>query len=173
MQTLSSTDKTNFNKLKDAYNACMDEDKIKKDGISPLADILKLISDMYLSESSSKTDLGDSIIFLAKLGVSAFFSSGASADDTDPDTVVVVVSPPYRIGLPAKDYYKDESVVQKYETTIAEVFAGLSKKTSLQGLFPAVDKNVSHGVVELEKQLAAASPDAADANDVTVRGFNI
>jgi endothelin-converting enzyme len=164
LHSLSSTDQQNFNKLKDGYNACMDEDNIKRAGITPLTKILKQISDMYLA-TSTKTDLGDTLLLLSKFGVSALISTGAGADDTDPDSVVVVVSPPYRIGLPAKDYYKDESVVEKYEVMLSEVFAGLSKETSLRVF---AEKNITHDVVEFEKKLAAASPDAADQNDVTV-----
>lgn len=105
--TLSSADQQNFEKLKDAYDACMDEDTIKKEGIKPLTEILKEIMDMF----NKKEDLADTIIYVANLGVSAFISTGAGADDKDPDTVVAQASPPYRIGLPAKDYYSDEIVV--------------------------------------------------------------
>jgi endothelin-converting enzyme len=102
IQTLSSADQENFEKLKAAYDACMNEDKIKKDGLKPLMEILKDITDMFpvkgsvyerdsLLESADKEDLADAIGYLAKLGVPAFISAGAGADDKDPDTVVVQV----------------------------------------------------------------------------------
>ena len=146
----------------------MDEDTIKKEGIAPLMTILKEISDMFPAGPSHATpmvskdfdELTETILFLAKLGVSALVSSGAGADDTDPDTVVVQVSSPWRIGLPAKDYYTDENVVKKYETALSEL---------LSALYPNHQHENAHAVVEFEKKLAAVSPNAEDQQDVTVR----
>jgi endothelin-converting enzyme len=148
----------------------MDEDTIRKDGVNPLMDILSQISDMFPTQVSADiksnsltgedTDaMAETILFLAKLGVPALVSSGAGADDTDPDTVVVQVSSPWRIGLPAKDYYKDDSVVKKYEDALAQV---------ITSLYPDQKHSHAHDVVEFEKKLAAASPDAEDQSDVTV-----
>lgn len=108
-------------------------------------------------------------MFLAKLGVTSLVSLGAGADDKDPDEVVVQVSPPYRIGLPAKDYYTDSSVVEKYEDALSQVIDKLY--SSHQGSESTLGKSKSkaHGVVEFEKKLAAASPDAEERDDVTVR----
>jgi endothelin-converting enzyme len=150
----------------------MDEDSIKKAGIKPLREILKEVMDMFpvnetvrsLSKSHGIEDLSDVIEYLQKLGVSALISTGVGADDKDPDTVVVQASPPYRIGLPAKDYYKDDAVVEKYESTLTLI---------LESVFPdhGPAENISHQVVEFEKKLAAASPDAEDRDDVTVSLF--
>ena len=96
----------------------MDEENIKKDGIKPLLEILHQVADMFsVQESASQQrtplpvkdndGLSDTVLYLAKLGVSSLVSFGAGADDKDPDTVIVQASPPWRIGLPAKDYYKD------------------------------------------------------------------
>ena len=102
------------------------------------------------------------------MGVSALVSSGAGADDKDPDVVVVQVSPPYRIGLPAKDYYKDEAVVQKYESALSQVLQEISQNNlEHNAMFPGSSKDLAHEVVELEKKLASASPDAEDQDDVT------
>jgi endothelin-converting enzyme len=117
IQTLSSVDQQNFDKLKGAYDACMDEKTIKQAGIRPLAGILRQVAEMAKSEDSNA--LSDTVLFLHKLGVTSLLSLGASADDKDPDTVVVVASPPYQIGLPAKDYYSDDAVMKKYEAAVA------------------------------------------------------
>jgi len=80
----------------------MDEDKIKKEGIAPLKELLKEVTDMFpakgsvtgdkaLFQAADKEDLADTIVYLANLGVSAFIATGAGADDKDPDTVVVSV----------------------------------------------------------------------------------
>lgn len=114
------------------------------------------------SLTSKDTDeVADAILYLAKLGISALVSSGAGADDRDPDTVVVQVSSPWRIGLPAKDYYTDDSILKKYEEALVQVMAALYPDQK-------DGRDLAHGVAGLEKRLAAASPDAADMNDVTV-----
>jgi endothelin-converting enzyme len=102
------------------------------------------------------------------LGVSSLISSGAGADDKDPDVVVVQVSPPYRIGLPAKDYYKDEGVIQRYESALSQVVDKLSRETDDENtMFHGMSKDLAHEVVEFEKKLADASPNAEDQDDVT------
>lgn len=160
--SLSSIDQQNFNKLRDAYNACMDEETIKKAGIAPLKEILKQVADMFPVEQGTSQDehkgLSDTILFLAKLGVTSFVSFGVGADDKDPDTVVVVASPPWSIGLPAKDYYSDDYVVKKYQDTLSQI---------IDRIHPGDAAKYARSVVELEKKLAASSPDAEDMNDVT------
>jgi endothelin-converting enzyme len=144
----------------------MDEKAIKEQGVKPLRAILKQIIDMFpVDQSNSKSkkidDLSEVMEYLQKLGVSGLVSAGVGADDKDPDTVVVQVSPPYRIGLPAKDYYADAAVVKKYEDTLTLVLENIYPDNG-----PAED--LAHVVVEFEKKLAASSPDAEDSNDVTV-----
>lgn len=161
-------DKDNFNKLKAAYDACLDEDIIKKLGVAPLIEILNETSRRFslwqsadLDTASESQDLSHTLLYLAKLGVSALVSTGAGADDRDPDTVVVSVAAPYRIGLPAKELYNDEKILQKYEDVASQVISALHVDVLSHG----VD---AHALVEFEKKLAAASPDAEDRDDVTV-----
>jgi endothelin-converting enzyme len=189
-------DHQNFDKLKDAYDACMDESTIKKAGIKPLTEILHQVADIFpatnpaigkrtaLTTDKDNEDIATTILFLSKLGVSALVSLGAGADDKDPDTVVVQASPPRRIGLPAKDYYKDPKVVEKYTKTLAQIIASLHSNGNADNALLAVgflelsrqddiavmerSKDYAEEVVEFEKKLATASPDAEDSNDVTV-----
>ena len=165
-----SADKENFDKLKAGYDACLDEDTIKRLGVTPLLEILNETSSRFSAQScpnsktvSEQNALADTVRYLATLGISAFAAPFTGADDRDPDTVVVSVSSPYRIGLPAKELYKDEKIVSKYETVISQVSAGLHEDSK--------SKVDAHALVEFEKKLAAASPDAEDRDDVTVR-FN-
>ncbi|KAF2840791.1 endothelin-converting enzyme [Patellaria atrata CBS 101060] len=160
----SSLDEENFKKLKAAYNACLDEDTIKKVGVAPLKDILR-----ELTQISSSGEFNDdhhefitkSVQYLAKLDVTALVAPGTGPDDKDPDTVTVSVSAPYRIGLPAKELYNDDKLVAKYEVVVSEVLPALLQEP----LDPGSD--IFHRVVEFEKALAYASPDAEDRDDVT------
>jgi endothelin-converting enzyme len=171
VESLSSVDQKNFKKLKNAYDACMDEDTIKREGVAPLMEILDEITGIFptkrvafqrnLLKSKDTDQVADAILYLAKLGVPALIMPATGADDRDPDTVIVAVSSPWRIGLPAKDYYTDDSILKKYEDALVLVMAALypDQKDA---------HDLAHGVVGFEKQLAAASPDADNMNDVTV-----
>lgn len=174
----------------------MDESTIKKAGVKPLVEILHQIADIFpatnpvvgkgtaLTTNKGNEDIATTILFLTNLGVPALVVLGAGADDKDPDTVVVQASPPRRIGLPAKDYYENPKVVEKYKKTLAQIIASLHPNHKADNALSAVDwielssqdniavikrsEDYAEEVVEFEKKLAAASPDAEDSNDVTV-----
>ncbi|KAJ9629139.1 hypothetical protein H2204_008928 [Knufia peltigerae] len=155
-----SVDQQNFDKLQTAYNACLDEDTIKSRGVAPLLHMLNETSHrLFVAPAESEKPLTDTITYLANLGISAFVAAGTGADDRDPDTVVISVAAPYSIGLPAKELYNDEKIVQKYEDVVSQVMSALYPEKATK-----VD---SRGLVEFEKKLAAASPDAEDRDDVT------
>lgn len=176
MQTASTIDKQNFQKLKTAYDACIDEEAIKAEGIKPLMDILEMVAAIFpakksnvVAEMKPKSDeaLSNAVTFLNKLGISPLISIGPGADDKDPDTVVIQVSPPWRIGLPAKDYYENKKVVKQYTETLQQLCDNFNVHEVVFG------KNMnctelSQNLVHFEKQLAAASPDPEDLSDVTV-----
>jgi endothelin-converting enzyme len=156
-----SVDEENFDKMKAAYDACLNEDEIKNAGLEPLLKALDEIKQMYPVNTAAAPDthaLKDAILLLAKYGVSALVSSGTGADDTDPDTVVVSVSPPWSFGLPSKERYDDEKLVEKYRSVAVEV---------LSALYPDQDKDAFAKIVDLEKRLAAASPSTEERDDVT------
>ena len=92
-----------------------------------------------------------------------------------------MVMAPWRPGLPSKEYYKDDKVIRMYKSTIGQVLEGLlqeaspnttilegwrSQKDAKSGLFIKSDVLVD-SLVDFEKQLAEASPDPEDAQDVT------
>lgn len=173
LQGLSaSLDKQNFKKMKDAYTACMDETAIAKRGLEPLLQIVKSLQSIYPSSSSNelvsrtkskitgpRSNLTEAIIYLQELGLSAFIDAGVGADDKDPDTQVLVVSNPRRIGLRSKEEYQDKDVVKQYTKTIAEMLKLLS-----DGRIESYE-SVASGVVELEKRLSTITPSEEEAND--------
>jgi len=170
---VASLDQENFEKLKAGYNACMNETAIKDVGIKPLVEIMHQVLDLFSPASNDHPTLqeGDydnltnTILYMTKLESSALVSLGAGPDDKNPDAVVIQVSSPYRIGLPSKEYYKDEKVVASYVNTIAQILpkfqaaSGNTERTHTE--------NIAGDLVAFEKKLAAASPDAEDMEDVT------
>lgn len=178
----ASLDEENFDKLKAGYDACMNETEIKSVGITPLKEITQQVTGIFsvedfkhmLLKSEDYGSLADTIEYMAKLGSSAFISSGTGPDDKDPDTVVIQVSPPYKIGLPSKEYYNDEKVVKDYTQTIAKVIPKFlpehqtsTKHSSGSNAIQEKATDLANGVVALEKKLAAASPNNEDRDDVT------
>jgi endothelin-converting enzyme len=159
-----SADEDNFEKMTSAYNACLDEPRIKKLGIQPLAEVADQIKKAFPLKTAvthrPESALSDTLLLLAQYGVSSLVSIGTGADDADPDTVVVSVSPPWRIGLPSKERYEDDVLVKKYQNVTIEVLSLLS---------PELDKDILAGVTVFEKKLAAASPSTEDRQDATVR----
>jgi endothelin-converting enzyme len=157
--TVRSSDEENFKIMKSAYDACADVDGIKKQGAKPLTKVLDEIKGLF-GESATAPHVTDVVLLLAKYGVTAFVAVGTGADEKNPDSVVVSVSPPWRIGLPSKERYKDHALVAKYEDVLVKV---------LSALYPDQDTGSFKGVVELEKKLADAAPPLEDLQDVTVR----
>lgn len=164
---VKSTDEENFMKMKAAYDACLNEDSIKKQGVAPLLKIINDVKQIYPLMASPSKDIGilderlqQAILYLDRMDITAIIAPYTGADDKDPDKVIVAVTPPYRIGLPAKELYQDERVLGKYKTAISEVLSSL--------LGTAMHSAAVDEVVEFEKKLAAAAPDAEDQNDVTV-----
>lgn len=161
-----SEDEKNFDKMKAVYEACLDEDAIKEAGTGPLIKVLRDVIRLFPAPKDAAVtavddaSIKDTVLYLANLGISALVASGTGADDTDPDTVVVSVSAPYQIGLPAKERYEDDKIMARYKDVITQV---------LPALFP--DQEISNSTIEdlisFEKKLAASSPDAEDRDDVT------
>ena len=160
MAVEKSADEENFDKMKAVYDACLDEEKIKDLDTQPLLQVLDEIKQEYPVGTLAKSDEGakDAILLLSKYGISALVASGTGADDRDPDTVVVSVSAPWSFGLPSKERYEDDKLVEKYRAVTVQV---------LSNLYPDQNKDAFAKVIDLEKRLAAASPSTEDREDVT------
>lgn len=94
------------------------------------------------------------------------------ADDKDPDSVVLSLSAPSRPGLPSKEYYENPEIVQRYSRVIGIVLEALLQEATPRSLKSPADyttknRNLVKAIVDLEAKLAAATPDAEDAQDVT------
>lgn len=154
-------DEENFDKMKAVYDACINEDKIKEVGLEPLTQILDQIKQAYPLANAKDDEpkpTEDAILLLAKYGVDAFIASGTGADDRDPDTVVVSIAAPGSLGLPSKERYEDDKLVEKYRSVAVEV---------LGNLYPDNNKDNFAKVIDLEKLMAAASPSTEEREDVT------
>ena len=185
-----------FKKLKGAYDACMDEDRLKEIGSEPLLSILLKIEKLFpatrphptsepfpkllpQSQKGLKYDgenrLSTTVAYLISIGVPSLVSFYVSADDKDPDSVVLSMNAPRRPGLPSKEYYEDDKVLETYSNTIGQVLESLLREAtpnttaspvSGEGL-GTYDDGLVKALVEFETRLAKATPSEEEAEDVT------
>ncbi|KAL2863627.1 M13 family metallopeptidase [Aspergillus lucknowensis] len=151
-----------FKKLKAAYTACLDEETVNRRGKQPLNSMLEELEGVYSSGSASEgseAGLTDAVLYLTKSGVRALVGAFVSPDDRDPDTVVVFVTPPRRIGLPAREYYNDTKTVTDYTTVVEKVLGGFVDDGKL--------KQHVADVIAFESKLANVTPDTQTQEDVT------
>ncbi|KAJ5499849.1 Peptidase M13 neprilysin [Penicillium expansum] len=157
-----SSDADNFKKLKSAYDACLDEATVSKRGSKPLTKILDELKTIYPAKAGlvkgAQDQLTSALLYLANAGVEALASSGVTPDDRDPDNVVIMISPPREIGLPAREYYNNTKTVADYTSVLKQVVRGLAGD--------GFDK-IAEDVVAFEKKLADVTPDTQTQEDVT------
>ncbi|CAK7212387.1 hypothetical protein SBRCBS47491_001446 [Sporothrix bragantina] len=162
---VASTDRQNFDELQAAYNACMDVDAITKEGIKPIVALIDELAATFgkSGSSSAAVDYSDSVLYLKKHGISAFFSSYVSDDDKDPETQIIGVGPISSFGLPSKLYFEDKDVVAQYLDAMTKVLSAINP--SVASIGPA-DK-AAKALVDFEARLSLAAPDKEDMDDVT------
>lgn len=178
--TASSPDQEIFAKIQDGYNACLNESLLKDIGSKPLIELLTILGDIYpAKQPRSKKDISltDAVTYLISIGVRTPISIGVGADDKDPDSNIISLSPPYSFGLPSKQYYNRTEVVTSYKDTIGSVLEALIKeahpKDGALSIFempesPGVlNHKVVDALVEFESKLATAAPDPEDLSDIT------
>ncbi|KAL8914810.1 MAG: hypothetical protein Q9171_000646 [Xanthocarpia ochracea] len=183
----ASADEIIFDKIQSAYNACMDEETIKQRASKPLLDVLRKIEEYYPPRPDRRnTDpshnrnsqqqqgllsygnepLTRAVAYLSSIGVDAFVTFSVDADEKNPDSVVLSMNALNRPGLPSKEYYEDKDLLKAYAETIGQVLEALLREARPTMIFECSEELVKV-VIELEKNLAVASPDEADAEDVT------
>jgi hypothetical protein len=114
-------DMENFQKMKDAYQTCMNEDAIKEYGTTPVKEVLERFATVFPRKGPSfsektKDELTKTIIWLQKNGVSGIIESDTGADDKNPDTVIIQLgSSELSMG---KAYYKKPGTVKNLTTAV-------------------------------------------------------
>ncbi|KAJ5601688.1 hypothetical protein N7510_011222 [Penicillium lagena] len=149
-------DKDNFQKIKAAYDACLDETAISKRGTEPVDKMLAQLEKIYPAKTGDDPNhLTDVVLYLMKSGVDALTSLGVSPDDRDPDNLAIFVTPPREIGLPAREFYNDTKTVAKYTDVVQQVLGEVA------------GNNNAKDVVSFETKLARVTPDTQTQEDVT------
>lgn len=160
----SSLDEENFEKLQDAYGACLNETAIKSRGAAPLKDLVEKARASFKNNNSSTTSLSQTCSYLMSIGIEPLVSLDIQADDKDPDVNVIYANAPYNFGLPAKEYYKDEEVLEKYSKMIQEVAEAFKEELGSDSVF--LNQFSAKALVDFEIKLAKASPSEEEREDV-------
>ncbi|CAJ0917326.1 21458_t:CDS:10 [Entrophospora sp. SA101] len=137
-------DKQNFYKLQSMYQSCMNETQIGLLRAEPLLPIIKkilsyfpndeispfmnFIHKSYLSSlSSDPLNATATLSYLSSIGVNPLFAFGVEADAKDPEYNGLYLDQS-GLGLPSKEYYKEESILKVYKSVIAELLEKALKK---------------------------------------------
>ncbi|KZO95345.1 Metalloprotease [Calocera viscosa TUFC12733] len=138
----SPADAITLSKLQTLYGSCMDEGTLQERGENPLVSMveeLKILFEGGIGENhlSAKDDqrimkelppkgLTAALAWLHSKGVEVLFSFMIDGDaGVDPDAMTVWVSQP-DLGLPSKEYYEEEDILELYTSVLARIFLELS-----------------------------------------------
>lgn len=184
-----------FQKLKNAYSACLDEERLREKGPEPLLEVLQKIETLFPAQRphgsgafplmlhqaqkglkyDGENQLSTTVAYLITIGVESLVSFQVGPDDRDPDSVVLMLSAPRRPGLPSKEYYDNVDVLASYAETIGSVLEALLREAapnttvseSLSKRITTSSEKLVAALIDFESRLAAATPTEEEAEDVT------
>ncbi|TPX31457.1 hypothetical protein SmJEL517_g05220 [Synchytrium microbalum] len=167
-------DKTIFTNIQNLYKSCMNETTIDARGAAPLQALIKQASQYFpLADTKGKISSANftkAVALWHDYGLGPFFDLYVGPDAKEPEVNVITMTQS-GLGLPSKDYYKDDKVLAVYQSGIDEI-------ASLLSLSELVAWNVSGfgaGVVAFEKAVAKVSWDPVDLQTpgLTYNPYNI
>ena len=139
------------------YGACMDEKRVEKAGLKPIAGLLKTVHKVRNLRS-----LNHALTELAGSEIPVPFNIGAEADFKDA-THEILWMEQAGLGLPDRDYYlsdkpKMESVRKSYREHLVRVFTLVGQSKARAG-------HAADDVIRIETALAKASKPRQELND--------
>ncbi|TFK76595.1 zincin [Pluteus cervinus] len=139
-ELFASPDQAILAKLRDMYSSCLNEDRLDDLGTAPLARFVRTLRRLYREEDTdvSMKGQGDTskgltaaLAFLHSRGVDSLFSFNIEGDvGADPNYMVLWFSQP-SFGLPSKEYYDEETVVDVYQSVIQRLLYTLDEDANL------------------------------------------
>ncbi|KAI8875509.1 zincin, partial [Backusella circina FSU 941] len=115
-------EKQNFEKVKDMYDACMDENSIDNLGPEPIFPLLHEIQSLYPASGADDTrKVTQTLTYLAKHAIGVLFDIYIDADQKDPNQNVLQL---YQSGLtlPSKVYYTKDDTIEVFLDGVKETF---------------------------------------------------
>ncbi|KAH7929791.1 zincin [Leucogyrophana mollusca] len=127
---MDSYDEQLLGKLRTLYGSCMDESKLDYIGQQPLRRFVDTIKRLYRGEGTNvdfvnRQGLSNAVAFLHSRGVEALFEFSVDGDaGVDPNAMTLWFSQP-SLGLPAKEYYKEQPILDTYQKVIERLLITL------------------------------------------------
>lgn len=178
LEQTSDADKENVKTLRDFYEACVDEDRVDRQGDEPLLEPVRHVIDLWRGAASTSEfqrlfaplkaskPLTDALVYLHSRGVPALFEITAQGDlKNDPEDMMAWVSQS-GLGLPSLDYYDEKAVVDVYTEVVRSSLKSIYGALEGEGLAPGKPySTLAHDIVAFEKQIAKVSLDVVDIED--------
>ncbi|KAJ7632180.1 hypothetical protein FB45DRAFT_1057317 [Roridomyces roridus] len=135
----TSYDEQLLKKLRDFYSSCMNEDGLDEIGAEPLIHFVNTIRKLFrgkglevTDKEASLTGLTAALAFLHSRGIDSLFSFAIDGDvGVDPNLMVLWFDQA-RLGLPSKEYYDEESILEVYQSVVERLLVTLAEEQKLQ-----------------------------------------
>ncbi|EIW60033.1 Metalloprotease [Trametes versicolor FP-101664 SS1] len=138
VSALASTDYDEqiLKKIRGLYASCLNEDRLNDIGEKPLQEIADKIRSTFRGKSTVIDKLSDddhaqrarltaTVAFLHSRAIDSLFSYEIDGDaGNDPNFMTLWISQP-DLGLPSKEYYEEESIVDLYESVLERLLLTL------------------------------------------------
>lgn len=123
-------------KLRNFYKSCMNEDTLDKIGSAPLMELIGVLRKIYQNKdhdeglsaeniTPKRPDLTSALAYLHSQGIESLFSFKINGDvGEDPNRMVLWLGQA-SLGLPLKEYYLDNEVLDMYRTTVETLLVSL------------------------------------------------
>jgi len=152
---MASVDEENFNKMKLAYSACMDEDGLKKAGLAPIRNLVGRLRATFVGGD----DWSAPTMFTHRLGTSTLIYAYVDSDFDDPDRQLINLNSGPGLSLQRKDYYSNATMLEnEYVPAMAGILQAVQQTnaSSPAGNFNFTEQ--ARQVVKLEADLAGIAP---------------
>ncbi|CAK5279362.1 unnamed protein product [Mycena citricolor] len=142
----STDDEKLLQKLRGFYDSCLNENLLDDLGTAPLIHFAKTLQSLYRGDSLETTQDGlkkngltAALAFLHTRGITSFFAFEIEGDvGVDPNFMVPQFDQA-DLGLPSKEYYEEESIVEVYQGVVERLLFTLSEEEEkLQALRSSV-----------------------------------
>ncbi|KAG0057100.1 hypothetical protein BGZ83_001534 [Gryganskiella cystojenkinii] len=186
----------NIEKFQSLYSSCMDQDRLTQLGRKPLEDeiqqVLKLFpvteSDLKAQQDQNqlevvgiaavdKESLSKTLAYFNKMGIDTLVGLSVGQDLKVPSKNVLSVTEG-GLGLPAKDYYLDKAIIEKYQDTVRRmlslIFGPHRQGNAGAVAVPETDDRwttIAKDVVDFETKLAGIGTGVDDLYD-PVKTYN-
>ena len=161
-----SADQENFEKIKLAYNACMDEDGLEKLGIAPITDLVNQLGETFGGDNWSQT-----LLFTELLNIWTLVSPVVSPDYNIPERQIVTLNSAEStvgLSLPSRDFYTNTSMLMdEYVPIVANILGAVLGNGSTSDNFTERARQL----VVFETRLADIStPKSVSFHEVATKG---